>query len=123
MMSEDSTQKDNDLATQYNAAMKAIEEDQEAFWNSLSKEDQLKAFCAVSRRIFDGEIKVRGTYRYVLYNVFGFEPNAYAQAQHAGFLSIHNAIVGEDYDVNLLRSFCKHFDIPLAEEKIREWIL
>ena len=73
-------------------AMNKIKDEQEAYWNSLSKEDQLKAFCAVSRRIFDGEIEQRGTYRYVLYNVFGFGPEAYVPAQCAGYLSIHNAI-------------------------------
>ena len=47
----------NDISNRFNEAMKEIEDEQEKFWESLSKEDQLKAFCAVSRRIFDGEIK------------------------------------------------------------------
>ena len=109
------------LADQYNAAMKAIEEDQEAFWNSLSKEDQLKAFCAVSRRIFDGELKAKGSYRRVLYDVFGFGPEAYAQAQHAGYLAIHNSIFDEGYDRRLLEAFCRRFDIPFADKKILEF--
>lgn len=72
--------------------MKATEDQQEQFWNSLSKEDQIKCFCAVSRRIYRGEIEERGTYRYVLYQVFGFGPEAYVQAQDAGYLAIHNTI-------------------------------
>lgn len=72
--------------------MKATEDQQEQFWNSLSKEDQIKCFCAVSRRIYKGEIEDRGTYRYVLYEVFHFGPEAYVQAQDAGYLAIHNTI-------------------------------
>lgn len=64
----------------------------EQFWESLSSEDQLKVFCAVCRRIHEGEIVDNGTYRYVLYDVFGFGPEAYAPAQLAGYMDIHNAI-------------------------------
>lgn len=80
----------------FQEAMDLIEKDSEAFWNSLSKDDQLKAFCAVSRRIHQGEIVDKGSYRHVLYGVFGFGPEAYAPAQCAGYLDIHNAIVTED---------------------------
>jgi hypothetical protein len=72
--------------------MDVIQKDSEDFWNSLSKEDQLKAFCAVSRRIHKGEIEDRGSYRYVLYDVFGFGLEAYVQAQVSGYMDIHNAI-------------------------------
>ena len=70
-----------------------MEDEQEQYWNSLSKEQQLNAFCAVVRRIYKGELEDNGTYRYILYNIFGFGPEAYVQAQIAGFLSLHNAIV------------------------------
>lgn len=76
----------------YSAAMTEIEKEQEEFWNALSKEDQLKAFCAVVRRIYEGELVDGGTYRYVLYNTFGFGLESYAQAQHAGYLEIHNLL-------------------------------
>jgi hypothetical protein len=87
--------------------MKEIEEEQEKYWNSLSKEDQLKVFCAVCRRIFKGDIELKGSYRYVLYEVFGFEADAYAQAQDAGYLAIHNAIFTADQEARLLEHFAK----------------
>jgi hypothetical protein len=80
----------------FNSAMKKIEEDQEKFWSSLSKEDQIKAFCCVSRRLFEGEIKNPRSYRGILYDIFGFGPEAYAQAQCAGFLAIHNSIMTDE---------------------------
>lgn len=112
-----------EISNQYIAAMKAIEEDQEKFWNGLSKDDQLKAFCAVSRRIFDGELKKKGSYRYVLYQVFGFGPESYAQAQEAGYLALHNAIVDEYYDRRMIQAFCKKNNIDDWEKKYHDFIL
>jgi DNA repair exonuclease SbcCD ATPase subunit len=76
----------------FNEVMKSIEDKSEQYYNSLTKEQQLDAFCAISRRIYRGEIEQRGSYRYVLYDVFGFGTEAYAQAQCAGYLAIHNSI-------------------------------
>lgn len=81
---------------EYQKAMADCEKEQEQFWNSLSKEDQLKAFCAVVRRIYEGEIVDEGSYRYVLYETFGFGLEAYTQAQMAGYLSIHNMLVKDN---------------------------
>lgn len=91
----------------FNEAMNKMEVKQEEYWNSLTKEQQLDAFCAVVRRIYRGEIEENGSYRYVLYNVFGFGPEAYAPAQMAGYLAIHNQIFGEDHETRLLEQFCK----------------
>ena len=69
-----------------------LEEDHDKFWNGLSKDDQLKAFCSVMRRLYNAEIEQRSSYRHTLYDVFGFGPESYVQAQVSGFLAIHNAI-------------------------------
>jgi hypothetical protein len=69
------------------------QDDADAFWNGLTKEQQLQAFCAVVKRIHDGEMKQRRSFRGVLYGVFGFGPNAYAPAMYAGYMDIHNALV------------------------------
>ena len=85
-----------DVSDIFNKVMAEIEKESEDFWNSLTKDQQLKVFCAVSRRIYKGEIVDRGSYRYVLYGTFGFGPEAYAPAQLAGYLTIHNAIFGSE---------------------------
>jgi hypothetical protein len=65
---------------------------QEQYWNSLTKQQQLDVFCAVVRRIHKGEVQLQGSYRYVLYDVFGFDMDSYVAAQYAGFLDIHNLL-------------------------------
>jgi alanyl-tRNA synthetase len=112
-----------ELQDEFNRVFKALEQEQEQYWSSLSKEDQLKCFCAVARRIFKGEIEKQGTYRYVLYDVFGFGPEAYAQAQMAGYLAIHNSIMPDDYDSRLLEAFCSKYNIENSTQKIRDFLL
>lgn len=74
----------------FNEAMDGIEKAQEEMWSKLTHDQQLAAFCCVVRRIYQGEYVDGCSYRGVLYDVFGFGPEAYAQAQIAGYLQIHN---------------------------------
>lgn len=96
-----------EISERFQAAMKEDEERQEQYWNSLTKEQQLMVFCAISRRILDGEIKQGGSYRYVLYNVFGFGPEAYVPAQCAGYMEIHNALFTGRDEEELLKNFAE----------------
>ncbi len=122
-MSEDKLEALNEFSKVFNEVMDEIEKESEAYWNSLSKEDQLKVFCAVSRRILQGELVDKGSYRHVLYGVFGFGPEAYAPAQLAGYLAIHNSIMASDHDERLLKAFCVKFGIEDADAKIRDYFL
>ena len=83
---------DDELANSFKLWEMELEEDHSKFWNSLSKDDQLKAFCSVMRLLYKAELEEHGSYRYTLYDVFGFGPESYVQAQLSGFLAIHNAI-------------------------------
>ena len=62
-------------------------------WNSLTKEQQLQLFYVVTNKLYVGEILDQGTYRHVLYSVFGFGPDAYIVGMNSGFLELHNKIV------------------------------
>jgi hypothetical protein len=83
---------DDELTNNFKLWELELEEDHNKFWNGLSKDDQLKAFCSVMRLLHKAEIEDNGTYRYTLYDVFGFGAESYAQAQLSGFMAIHNAI-------------------------------
>ena len=65
----------------------------DAFWDGLSYEDKLKAFYSVCKRIHKGDVVDRGSYRYVLYDVFGFDFDAYTIGMDCGYLDIHNYII------------------------------
>jgi len=68
-----------------------VREDAE-WWENLSYEDKLKAFRCICRRIYQGDVKDKGTYRFVLYNTFGFDLDAYADGMDCGYMTIHNLI-------------------------------
>jgi hypothetical protein len=117
---EKAMQELSEISERFQAAMKVEEEHQEQYWNSLTKEQQLMVFCAISRRIFDGEIKQGGSYRYVLYDVFEFGPEAYVPAQCAGYLDIHNAIYTGKDEERLLKEFAEFAKID--EELVSQYL-
>lgn len=80
------------MADEYNKAQEAVKEQQEQFWNSFTKQQQLALFCAVVRRIYQAEIVERRSYRGTLYDVFGFDEAAYGLAIEAGYMTLHNSI-------------------------------
>jgi hypothetical protein len=88
---------DNKELTKLGEQMQEIaiqyEKDCEEYWNNLPQEDQLKAFYSVVKRIYKGEIEDEGSYRHVLYGVFGFGLEAYVIGMECGYMDIHNAIV------------------------------
>jgi len=67
-------------------------EERLTFWNSLSKDQQLLAFCEVISRLTKAELVEHRSYRGVLYDTFGFDLDSYVCAQVSGFLDLHNAI-------------------------------
>lgn len=73
-------------------AKEAYEAGNDAWWQGLSDKEREDAFYAVCKRIFLGDIKYNGSYRYVLYEVFGFDPGMYGAGMDCGYMAIHNAI-------------------------------
>jgi len=71
---------------------KQTEADMDEWWNGLSKDDQMKAFYSVVKRLVDGELVQKGSYRYVLYEVFGFDAESYMLGMMCGYMSLHNSI-------------------------------
>jgi hypothetical protein len=68
------------------------EAENDAWWNGLTEKERQDAFYAVCKRIYQGDIVDQGTYRYVLYNVFGFGPEMYGAGMDCGYMEIHNSI-------------------------------
>jgi hypothetical protein len=68
------------------------EKDAKEFWDSLTQDQKMLAFYSVVKRIHKGEIEEERSFRGVLYDSFGFGPEAYAMGMFCGFMDIHNAI-------------------------------
>lgn len=97
----------------------SFEKESEDYYKSLSKEEQLKVFCAVVRRIHKASLEDKGTFRYTLYDVFDFGPDAYWAALEAGYMAIHNGLYNEQDVYNLklkIKQFLEENNVP--QEKV-----
>lgn len=81
-----------DLAKSEEEAENHFHTQAEDAWNKMSHDEQLMAFYSVVKRITKGELEDDGTYRYILYDIFGFGPESYRVGMSCGFMQLHNAI-------------------------------
>lgn len=84
-----------ELADIQREAAKDYEAEADALWEATTYEDKLKYFYAIVKRIYKAEIVDQGSYRYALYDVFGFGPEAYGLGMDCGFMTLHNSIFPE----------------------------
>ena len=82
----------SELGELYKTIADEYETDCDNYWNGLSQDEQLKAFYSVVKRIVQGELKDRGSYRHVLYSTFGFGPDSYSIGMECGYFELHDAI-------------------------------
>lgn len=74
------------------AAHAEYEAKNDAWWNGLTKEEREDAFYAVIKRMYKAEVVDRGTYRWALYDVFGFDPGMYGRGMDCGYMTLHNML-------------------------------
>lgn len=95
---EKALQELSDISQEFEKAYKQRDEENDAWWNGLTEKEREDAFYAVCKRIHEGDVVKGGSYRYVLYDVFGFDPGMYVDGMNCGYMAIHNSICdGEDY--------------------------
>lgn len=96
---EDALDKLAELRQIMEESRKQYEKENDAWWNSLTEEEREDAFYAVVKRIHKAEIEDQGTYRWALYDVFGFDPGMYMRGMDCGYMALHNAIFdGEEFE-------------------------
>lgn len=71
---------------------KEYEDKTDAWWNGLTEKEREDAFYSVIKRMYQAEVKDRGTYRYALYDVFGFDGGMYGAGMDCGYMALHNII-------------------------------
>ena len=88
----------SEMGEKMREAMIEHEKKNDEWWDSLTEQEREDAFYAVCKRIWQADGKDGGSYRYALYDVFGFDPSMYALGMECGYMSIHNAICeGEEF--------------------------
>lgn len=115
----------NNITKAFEELENSFAEERAAFFNCLTKNQQLLVFCEVVNRLVKGEIEGRRSYRGILYEIFEFGTEAYSLAQISGFLELHNSISAEPINLNefgskLLALYGIEQTEAEVENKIRE---
>lgn len=80
-------------------------------WNNLSKQDQMDFFYAVIKKLTNSEINQKGSYRYTLYDEFGFDSSAYSMGMDCGYMTLHNSIYSHQNIQSILKDFCNTINV------------
>ena len=107
-----------EISQEMEKARQEYEARNDSWWNGLTEEEREDAFYAVCKRIHQADIKDRGSYRYALYDVFGFDMGMYVQGMDCGYMDIHNAI----YDSEELQSMKGVNRFEVIDENGRSYI-
>ncbi len=95
---EDALDKLAELSQVMEESSKKYQQENDTWWNGLTEKEREDAFYAVCKRIWQADGIDNGTFRYALYDVFGFDMGMYRQGMECGYMAIHNAIAdGEEY--------------------------
>jgi hypothetical protein len=105
------------------AIQKAYDEYQNmcrSYYSSLEPEEQLMAFCAIVEKLCEGELDDARSYRGILYDTFGWGPEAYSAAQCAGFLGLHNSIYRFDDLETVFKNTLEELNITVEPDQLRD---
>ena len=72
------------------------------YWDSLTMEQKEKSFYYVCSKIYENDVVLRGSYRFGLYEIFGFDPSMYMAGIDCGYLELHN-LIGDGVDIKNMR--------------------
>lgn len=95
---EKALQELSDIGQEMQKAQDEYEAENDAWWKGLTEKEREDAFYAVVKRIHRAEILDKGSFRYALYQVFGFGPHMYIEGMNCGYMELHNSIF--DYEYN-----------------------
>ena len=88
----------SELGEALEESRKSYEAKNDEWWNNLTQDERENAFYAVCKRIHKAELEDKGSYRYALYDIFGFDAGMYSRGMDCGYMNIHNAIVDSEND-------------------------
>ena len=86
------------------------------FFNKLSYDEQLMVFYYIVSHIYQGEIIDKGSYRHVLYSIFGFSEDSYALAIDAGYMDLHNSIYTHEELEKSVRNIIKFLNLEYSNK-------
>jgi hypothetical protein len=88
------------------------------YFESLEADNQLLLFFYITNLIFKNYFEDGGSYRSLLYDKFGFGPEAYSLGCDSGMFSLHNSISTPDELEDRFQKLIKFLELDLSKEKM-----
>ena len=88
------------------------------YFQSLEMDNRLLIFFYITNVIFENYFNDNGSYRGLLYDKFGFGPEAYSLGCDSGMFTLHNAISTPDQLEERFQNLVKFFKLDLSKEQI-----
>jgi hypothetical protein len=88
------------------------------YYDSLGMDNQLLLFFYITNIIFENYFKDNGSYRGLLYDKFGFGPEAYSLGVDSGMFALHNAIFTPDELEENFNNLVVHLKLDLSKKEL-----
>jgi len=88
------------------------------YYDSLETDNQLLLFFYITNVIFENYFKDNGSYRGLLYDKFGFGPEAYSLGMDSGMFALHNAISTPDELEERFDNLVAHLKLDLSKKEL-----
>jgi hypothetical protein len=88
------------------------------YYDSLGMDNQLLLFFYITNIIFENYFKDNGSYRGLLYDKFGFGPEAYSLGMDSGMFALHNSISTPDELEERFNKLVEYLKLDLSKKDL-----
>jgi hypothetical protein len=88
------------------------------YFESLETDNRLLIFFHITNVIFENYFNDKGSYRGLLYDKFGFGPEAYSLGCDSGMFSLHNAISTPDELEERFNKVVDHLKLNMSKNEL-----
>jgi hypothetical protein len=99
-------------------ALKDYKQKSKEYFESLETDNQLLLFFYITNLIFENYFNDKGSYRGLLYDKFGFGPEAYSLGCDSGMFSLHNAISTPDELEERFNKVVDHLKLDMSKNEL-----
>jgi hypothetical protein len=99
-------------------ALEQYKQKAKEYFESLEMNNQLLLFFHITITIFENYFKYNSSYRGLLYDKFGFGPEAYSLGMDSGMFALHNAISTPDELEERFDTLVKFLKLDLSKKEL-----
>ena len=99
-------------------ALEQYEQKAKEYYDSLGMDNQLLLFFYITNVIFKNYFKDNGSYRGLLYDKFGFGPEAYSLGMDSGMFALHNSISTPDESEERFNTLVTYLKLDLSKKEL-----